>query len=152
VFSSGDAPGAPRAPIALIALALVYTATLLTITLWPASLDATADNLLESLHVVVPWLTPLVFEVAANAAIFFPFGLFLALLFPRVPFMAIPMGFALSLFVEVIQGALLDGRTASLRDVIANTTGATLGMLVVLVWRAALARTRHGDETRGVAG
>jgi glycopeptide antibiotics resistance protein len=133
-------------------LALLYTAALLTITLWPASLNDSADGLLESLYPWMPWLTPLVFEVAANAAIFFPFGLFVALLFPRVPFMAIPMGFALSLFVEVIQGALLDGRTASLRDVVANTTGATLGMLVVLVWRAALARTRHGDETRGVAG
>ncbi len=75
----------------------------------------------------------------ANVALFVPLGLLLPLALPRVPLtllLAVPvLG---SLGVEVAQLLVVPGRTPDAVDVLANSTGGAVGLLLgadLLRWR-----------------
>lgn len=83
-------------------------------------------------------------EALANALLFLPLGLLLPLAFPRAPLtllLAVPV--AATLGVEVAQLLVLESRTPDGVDVLANTAGGAVGLLLGAdVVRAAGRRSR----------
>lgn len=73
-------------------------------------------------------------EFTANVAFFVPFG-FLALLLlgARAWWVGVAGGFAVSCAIETVQGLFLPQRYASVDDVVANTSGAIIGVLLGIV-------------------
>lgn len=68
-------------------------------------------------------------EAFLNVILFIPFGAALRSLSVRLP-LAVPLGFVLSLAVELLQRFVIPGREGELQDLIANTLGALLGWLL----------------------
>ena len=95
--------------------------------------------------------TYVVLEFLANIALFVPFGLLVAVVFPRLRPLAITaLGFATSVTIELVQ-ILLPTRFPTVSDVIANTLGAAIGCLVVAaVVKRSAARARAGRPTEPV--
>lgn len=80
-------------------------------------------------------------EFTANIALFAPFGLLLGLLAPLWPsWLVIASGFAMSAGIEFIQ-TMLPTRYSTVSDVIANTLGTAIGIVVLRVW------SRRRDHT-----
>ncbi|MFH8251573.1 VanZ family protein [Microbacterium sp. B2969] len=75
-------------------------------------------------------------EFAANVLMFVPLGFLLTLLF-RHPWYGVLLALAISAGVEIAQ-IVIPSREASLRDVLANTTGAAVG--AALAWLLVLRR------------
>lgn len=145
-----------RHPV-LTALTLVYLGLVAWITLGPQPLDDQAQGVLYRAlrvlgrHDATDWITYDRVEFAANVAMFLPIGVFLLLLFGRRQWwLAIILGFLMTVGIEVAQLAL-PGRVSDLRDVVSNTTGATLGVLVALLLTAGKARRIRRAEARGRA-
>ena len=110
---------------------IVYGITLATIALWPTHVDAPADRFLTAITRAVPWLTYPRIEFTANILLFVPFGALLSLLLPRVRWWYGILAAALfSSTAELLQ-TLASDRTSTIQDVLANTLGATLGIVVV---------------------
>jgi glycopeptide antibiotics resistance protein len=87
------------------------------------------------------WIDYADVEFAANIAMFFPVGVFLVLLLGRGRWwLAMLLGFALSVAIELAQLLVFTTRVADIRDVCSNTSGAVLGALVALILTAAKAR------------
>ena len=87
------------------------------------------------------WIDYADVEFAANIAMFFPVGMFFVLLLGRGKWwVAILLGFALSVAIELAQLLVFTTRVADIRDVWSNSTGAVLGALAVLILTAGKAR------------
>lgn len=72
-------------------------------------------------------------EFLANIALFVPVGVFMLLLFgSRFWWLAVAGGVALTSAIEIAQRSI-PGRVSDPRDVIANSTGAVIGVLIALV-------------------
>jgi glycopeptide antibiotics resistance protein len=120
----------------------LYGVTLLLIGLWPSHVDQSFDVVrLEP----VQWLmhgfdltrsqTYRLVEFMANVALFVPLGVQAITWSPRSRWIhAVLLGLTVSGAIELIQEVARPDRTASWTDVAANTTGAALGGLLVLVW------------------
>lgn len=84
-------------------------------------------------------------DVALNVALFLPLGYLIYRAGGR-PSVALLVGGALSLMIEIAQFSIISGRDASLSDLVTNTLGSGLGAILAqhwaLLWRppAALAR------------
>ena len=75
-------------------------------------------------------------EVALNVALFVPLSLLGAFLLDRWRVASwLLAGLGVTVLVEAVQLAFLPGRSASLRDVLANTVGALLGLLLARLVR-----------------
>jgi hypothetical protein len=84
-------------------------------------------------------------EFAANVALFVPVGLLVTLVTRRL-WLGVVLALVLSAGAELVQ-ELLPGRTASLRDVLANTLGAAIGAAVAAIAvRAARSRAARREE------
>ena len=125
-------------------LLTLYLAALGCIGFWPTPVDRPLsgflDDVFSALHenLLTAGINYGVVEGTANVILFFPLGLFLALLLPvRRWGLAALAGLFTSVAIEAVQYLLLSQRQASLRDVMNNALGALLGALVVR-----LARTR----------
>ncbi|PPF76833.1 VanZ family protein [Subtercola sp. Z020] len=145
-----------RHPV-LTALTLAYLGLVAWITLGPQPLDDRAEGLLYRAlrvfgrHASTDWITYDRVEFAANVAMFLPIGVFLLLLLGRRQWwLAIILGFLMTVGIEVAQLAL-PGRVSDVRDVVSNTTGATLGVLLALVLTAGKARRIRRAEARSRA-
>jgi len=80
------------------------------------------------------WLGYDAVEFTANVVFFVPFGFFVLLLFgARAWWVGMLGGFAASCAIESVQALFLPARFASVDDVLANTSGAVLGVLVGIV-------------------
>ena len=97
-------------------------------------------------------------EFLANIALFVPVGMFLLLLFGhRLWWLALAASFAMTTAIESVQ-RFIPGRVSDERDLLANGTGAVIGVLVALVLTtpAALRRRRsrraRAEQTRLAAG
>lgn len=98
-------------------------------------------------------------EFVANIALFVPVGMFLLLLFGnRLWWLALAASFAMTTAIETVQ-RFIPGRVSDERDLVANGTGAVIGVLVALILTApaALRRRRRrraaaGRDARVVAG
>lgn len=122
---------------------VVYGLALATIALWPTHVDDPASEFLRAITRAVPWLTYPRIEFTANIALFVPFGALLSILFPTTRFwLIIAAAAATSLTAELLQMLATD-RTSSAMDVLANTSGAALGVLIVHL-AAHVAKRRQG--------
>lgn len=111
-----------------------YVAGLAAIVFWPTPVDRGAGRLLRAITRRLPFLTYDVIEFLANVALFVPFGALVALLIVRgLRLLVLPIALAVTLTIEATQGLLLDQRTASVSDVIANTLGAAVGLVVAMI-------------------
>jgi glycopeptide antibiotics resistance protein len=92
------------------------------------------------------WLDFPTVEFLANVAMFVPLGVFALLLLGRGRWwLAILFGIALTLAIEAVQ-QVLPTRVSDPRDLIANSIGAAVGVLVALVATAAKARRIRAER------
>lgn len=128
-------PGAAHERLApVVALLFVaYAAALALIAFWPAPVDRGAKGLLDAIERWIPLLSYELIEFSANVVMFVPLGFLLAVLLRRRRWLVLPLAIAVTLLIEVGQALLLPERTPSLRDVVANTAGAAIGLAVVLL-------------------
>jgi len=124
-------------------LAMGYGAFLAFVVFWPSPIDAPVHGLLvraiSELHERgVPAFVDYPFiEAFANILLFVPVGLLFGLLVPlRFWPIALLLGPALSGVIEVAQRYALEARYSSVYDVIANSIGATIGVLAAVILRA----------------
>lgn len=125
---------------------LAYLAFVGWVTLGPQPLDDNSNGLLFRLlgffdrHEATSWITYNGIEFTANIGMFLPIGLFLVLLFGRkLWWFAMALGFGITVAIETAQ-LFLPTRVSDPRDIVANTAGAVIGVLVGLVLTARKAR------------
>ena len=130
----------------------LYGLTLLLIGLWPThvdqNFDVTRGSRCSGSCTAGPHAqqTYDVVEFMANVALFVPLGVFAMTWSARSRwFHAVLLGLVVSGAIETLQDVARPARTASWTDVAANTTGAGLGAVAVLVWRGR-ARGLRGRE------
>lgn len=115
----------------LLAVAGGYLVALGLIAFWPSRVSAPFN---DELHWLERWIPGsfATLEFSANTALFIPVGLLLGLLLPRTLWWAVGLaGLGASFGIEFGQALLLPARVASLSDIIANTAGAVLGLVIV---------------------
>lgn len=130
-----------------------YLAIVGWITLGPQPLDEGATGLLfRVLDVaegipVLSWIGYYEVEFAANVLMFLPIGLFLLLLLGRRRWwLAILLGIVLTVSIETAQ-LFLPERVSDVRDIIANSIGGTIGVILALLVTAPKARSiRHQKD------
>lgn len=130
----------------LSVITLVYLGVVAWVTLGPqpdfGGKNSIVMHVLDVLweHPATDWVTYDGVEFSANIAMFLPIGLFFLLLFGRKRWwLAIMVPFLMTLGIETAQ-IWIPGRVSDVRDVISNTTGAIVGVLVGLVITAPRAR------------
>jgi glycopeptide antibiotics resistance protein len=131
-----------------------YLGLVAWITLGPQPLDAQQSAWLNRVivelaqHPATDWLSYSRVEFLANVAMFVPIGVFLVLLMGRKLWLpAIVVGIALTFTIEFVQ-LFLPTRVPDVRDLVANSAGASIGVIVALVITtpAALRDKRHQRE------
>ena len=133
----------PQRPITrrvALAISIPFLVFLAVLTLSPRPVEESAPGLLDAVLRTLQdgwgwsWLTFDSLEVIANIAVFIPVGCLAFVLLPRRVWpLAFAVGPLLSSAIELAQAARLPERTASLADVLANSTGATLGAALALI-------------------
>jgi glycopeptide antibiotics resistance protein len=133
----------------------VYLAVVGWVTLGPQPVTPDADGWLWRLlnvlgrHDLTDWITYSRLEFTANIAMFLPLGLFLLLLFGRRFWpLAIVLCCALTVGIETAQ-LFIPTRVSDLRDVVANSAGGALG---VLLGMALTLSSRAAPSVRMVGG
>ncbi|SDZ39457.1 VanZ family protein [Herbiconiux ginsengi] len=128
-------------------LLVLYGFAVLFVVAWPTPVDESSRGLifrvLGALHRrgLPEFVNYNVVEFCANIAMFIPLGLLVALLFgPRWWWAAFFVCAALSVSIEFYQYLLLPDRYATVRDVVANSTGGAIGMLAAVIAIAWLRR------------
>lgn len=130
--TTGAVPGQPRLRRALFWM-IAYAIVVAVIVFWPEPFLSALDPWIRRVTVGFPGLTLVRVEFIANVAMFIPLGLFLAMLLPRHRHLVVPIGFLATCLIESVQGLFLSDRSATVADVIANTAGACIGLLVIEV-------------------
>ncbi|MFB2599443.1 VanZ family protein [Herbiconiux sp. P17] len=120
-----------------VVLLSLYGIAVLFVVAWPTPIDEASRGLLfrvlNALHRRgLPEIVDYnVIEFAANIAMFIPLGLLVALLLgPRWWWAAFFVCAGVSVSIELYQYLLLPDRYATVRDVVANSTGGAIGTLV----------------------
>ena len=128
-----------RRPLGLVAAA--YAAAVLWATVGPAPWRTVGHQLdggilnPDAWTAPVTWTTGYFSEMAFNVAIFLPVGVLAALLIPRGRWpMAMLAGFGFTVLIELVQ-VPEPTRISDPRDLVMNTTGAVLGVLMVVLAR-----------------
>ncbi len=111
-----------------------YLLALTLIAFWPSPVDAGAGPLIRFVTRLIPVLTYARIEFGANILLFVPLGVLLTLIL-RDRALVLPIAIVLTLVIESVQGVLLDRRTPSELDMVANTAGACIGLLGVAAWQ-----------------
>ena len=140
------APDKSKARITIGGVLLIsYVIVILFATLWPTPLDqgysAAIQKVLDVAHRngVPEWFGYKKLEFSANLAMFVPLGFLSALLMPaRVWWLALLMCPVLSIAIETSQAAFLAARFATATDVVSNSTGAVIGILIAVILRSAV--------------
>ncbi|MFJ4166461.1 VanZ family protein [Microbacterium sp. NPDC089698] len=152
-----DAPGPSRAVtrrLALTARILLapYAIVVLLLTWLPAEEAGTVTGVVAVLaRLVATWGVPVdaayaVFEFSANIALFTPLGALLAVGWRRMPAWAIvATGCAASTVIELVQLAI-PSRFSTLSDVIANTLGTAVGLVIARAILRAVSCGRAADS------
>lgn len=121
-----------------LALGIPFLAGLALLTLTPSRVENTMPNLLDlvlsaSRRVGWDWLDFTRLEIIANVLVFVPVGILAFILVPRSLWpLAVILGPALSLCIEVAQRVALPHRAATVTDVVANSGGALIGVFVAI--------------------
>lgn len=137
-----------------VALLLGYLLALALIAFWPTPVDrAGRDGLVRLLawlqaHGAPTWFSYNMVEFGSNIILFVPAGLLVVVL-AGARFWGLGMvgGFLASCTIELGQLLLLPERTASARDIVANTAGALIGSVLALLLFALIAvRARRRER------
>lgn len=97
-------------------------------------------------HDATSWLTYQRIEFLGNVLMFVPVGMFFLLLFGRrLWFVSVFAGVALTCVIEFVQRFMPD-RVSDLSDIIANSVGTLVGVLIALILTAARARRMRNYE------
>jgi glycopeptide antibiotics resistance protein len=130
--------------LALVTLC-VYGAFVAAATLSPTPLDqgyqSSINRLLAVLHRngVPEWFGYSKLEFTANIGMFIPLGLLVAMLFPaRLWWLALLICPAFSVAIELTQSVALSSRFATASDVIANSSGALIGITCAVILHAVI--------------
>lgn len=145
----------PRHRLATLAAALYFVA-LAAIVFWPSPVDRPIDG---ALMLVIGWLhghgLPQWFigyrkiEFAANILIFVPVGVIIAArLHRRFWWVAVVAAAALSGLIELAQAMFLPARVPAWSDIVANTSGALVGAVLLVILRAAATSRRRRAPAR----
>lgn len=135
----------------LSVVTFLYLGVVGFITLGPQPLDDGTDSLVWRLlgffarFPSLSWITYSTLEFWANVAMFVPVGLFFLLLLGRGKWwLAIVLGVLLTCAIEFTQ-MFLPGRVSDPRDVLSNSVGSFVGVMVALIvtWPAAIRRARE---------
>lgn len=121
------------------AAALIFISGILTVLLWPTPVDRPlygkllrAVNRLQDMG--LSGLTYEFLEAAANVALFIPLGFVAArILSPRRWWLAVLLCIVLSAAGELAQDLYLSERIGNARDVILNSAGALIGVVLALL-------------------
>jgi glycopeptide antibiotics resistance protein len=145
----GDPTAHWRRRAAVVLLAVCVAAVLL-ITLFPMApsldfLTPLSDSLTRV--GVPPAYAGTVLEAILNVLMFVPLGFLIVFLLPsvRLWWVAIVAASAVSFAVELVQGVALSGRSATVIDFVANSTGGAVGAVVALIWLRARERRGGGS-------
>lgn len=132
-----------RRPLLVVAT-VCYLAWVGWLTLGPQPLDANGRGLLHRIirylsgDNTLDWITYALVEFTANIVLFVPVGVLFALLLGwRRWWLAVLLGIALTASIEFAQLFLRD-RVADQRDIVSNSVGAIIGVVLVLAataWR-----------------
>ena len=123
-----------------VALGIPFFAGLALLTLTPARVEDTMPNLLDlvlSAAHRLGWdsLDFTRLEIIANVLVFVPVGILAFILVPRRFWpLAVVVGPALSLSIEIAQRLALPHRAATVTDVIANSGGALIGVFLAIAF------------------
>ncbi|WP_292700427.1 VanZ family protein [Microbacterium sp. 69-10] len=127
----------------------VYSVALALIAFWPVPVDSGAGGFLRWVTAHIPMLTYSRIEFGSNILLFVPFGLGLALLLPKLRYLVLPAALLVSLTIESGQAVFLAQRTPSLYDILANVSGAALGLIVLVVFEVLKGHHRRLAEASG---
>ncbi|WP_136054797.1 VanZ family protein [Microbacterium sp. K24] len=122
-----------------LALGIPFLAGLALLTLTPSRVEESMPNLLDlvlSISHRLGWasLDFTRLEVLANILVFIPVGILAFVLLPRrVWMLSLLVGPLLSLSIEAAQRIALPHRAATVTDVIANSSGATAGVVFAVL-------------------
>lgn len=123
-----------------------YVIALALIAFWPVPVDSGAGPLLRAVTRVFPLLTYARIEFGANILLFVPLGFLLTLILADDRWLVMPIAFLTTVTIETGQAIALSARTPSVLDIIANTAGACLG-IVLAVFAETLAGARTDRPT-----
>lgn len=138
-------------------LFVVYLAAVLALTLWPAlpttDVPYWADETLDLVHDLGIPLSFGVLEASSNVVMFVPFGVLGVVLLrsatgwsvARAAGAVVVVALVLSAAIETAQ-RVIPGRVPTVQDVVMNTLGAVVGVLVVLGWSRS--RADRSDPSR----
>lgn len=118
-----------RATVVKLLLAF-YAAAVAVIAFLPVPVDRGVSPGLHRFLRYIPWLKYEHVEFGANIVFFIPFGALLALLISR-RYLVVPAAMIVTVTIESVQSIALKERTASVLDIVANVTGACVGLLLV---------------------
>lgn len=136
-----------------VILALPYALAMAFVAFWPRHVDRRLDSANLWPAMIVRRLFDIshatmyeIIETTANVIWFMPLGAIVVLWTLRRSILAaVGVGFTASALIELGQLLILAGqRTASAGDVIANTSGAMLGAVAVVLWESV--RTRRVER------
>ncbi|WP_223622097.1 VanZ family protein [Microbacterium sp. EST19A] len=128
-----------RTRVWALALGIPFLAGLALLTLTPSRVEESMPNLLDlvlSIAHRLGWasLDFTRLEVLANVLVFIPVGILAFVLLPRrVWMLSLLVGPLLSLSIEAAQRIALPHRAATVTDVIANSSGATAGVVFAVL-------------------
>ncbi|PYI65822.1 VanZ family protein [Arthrobacter livingstonensis] len=137
-------------------LAVLYFVALAAMVFWPSPVDRPVDGALMQ---VIAWLhshgLPQWFigyrkvEFAANILLFVPFGFIIAVRLHRIYWwVAVAAAAVVSGLIELTQAMLLPERVPAWSDIVANTSGALIGAVLVLTLRAVFTRSNKRADAR----
>jgi glycopeptide antibiotics resistance protein len=137
-------------------LLLLYVAVVLLMTMSATPPDheygSTIGRILHALHRhgVPGWIEYTQLEFVANIVMFLPLGLLVGLALPRrSAWFALLILPAFSGAIELTQAVLLSQRYATVQDVLANSIGGWIGLLIVLMVRARTDARQRKAPRRG---
>lgn len=115
---------------ALLTVGAVYLLAVGLIVLWPTRVTGAFSGILEALDAWIPGAARQL-EFGANVLLFVPAGVLSGALLPKaLRWVAVVLGALTSVGIEFAQGVFLPGRVDSLRDVLANTAGMIVGVII----------------------
>lgn len=130
---------------------VAYLVVLAAIAFWPKPVDSGAGPLLRVITRAIPVLTYERIEFLANIALFVPLGALLTLVLPGRRWLVLPMCIVTTVAIECVQAVALNARTPSLLDIVANTTGACVGIIVAVILQGNRRRRRGRDESDSIS-
>lgn len=140
----------------LLLLVAAYAMALALIALWSSPVDSgfnAADLGPVAWFIRIFGLTPEqgynVTEFAANIALFIPLGIFARVLWPSLRWWQVALlAASVSTTIEILQGLLRPERFATVSDVVANTAGGLIGVMLCKGARSGAKLLRDDSDVR----